>query len=68
MSALDAEILALLRKVSETAILPRFRNLSAGEVEDKGGNDPVTIADRESEKLLREGLMRIDGTIAFVGE
>ncbi|MXO50113.1 inositol monophosphatase [Erythrobacter gaetbuli] len=68
MSALDAEILALLRKVSETAILPRFRNLSAGEVEDKGGNDPVTIADRESEKLLREGLARIDGTIAFVGE
>ena len=68
MSALDAEILALLRKVSELAILPRFRNLSAGEVEDKGGNDPVTIADRESEKLLREGLARIDGTIAFVGE
>ncbi len=68
MSALDAEILALMRTVSETAILPRFRNLSAGEVEDKGGNDPVTIADRESEKLLREGLTRIDGTIAFVGE
>nr|WP_226700799.1 inositol monophosphatase family protein [Qipengyuania gaetbuli] len=57
-----------MRKVSKTAILPRFRNLSAGEVEDKGGNDPVTIADRESEKLLREGLMRIDGSFAFVGE
>lgn len=68
MTAIDAEILALMQKVTQEAILPRYRNLSEGEVEDKGGNDPVTIADKESEALLREGLAAIDDTIAFVGE
>ena len=68
MTGLDGEILALMRRASEEAILPRFRNLSSGEVEDKGGNDPVTVADRDSEKLLREGLERIDPSLAFVGE
>lgn len=68
MSLFDREMLALLRDVSEKAILPRFRNLKAGEVEDKGGNDPVTVADREAELLLAEGLARFDGSIAIVGE
>ena len=53
MTALDDQILDLMRRVSERAILPRYRNLAAGEVEDKGGNDPVTIADKDSEALLR---------------
>ncbi|MBN90207.1 MAG: inositol monophosphatase [Erythrobacteraceae bacterium] len=57
-----------MRRVSERAILPRYRNLAAGEVEDKGGNDPVTIADKDSEALLREGLAAIDASLAFVGE
>ena len=66
--ALDSEIRALMERATRKAILPRFRNLSAEEVEDKGGNDPVTIADRDSETLLRDGLARIDGALAFVGE
>ncbi|MEX0342852.1 MAG: inositol monophosphatase [Erythrobacter sp.] len=57
-----------MRRVTELAIMPRYRNLAAGEVEDKGGNDPVTIADKESEALLREGLLHLDSTLAFVGE
>ncbi|MCL6251368.1 inositol monophosphatase [Altererythrobacter sp. KTW20L] len=65
---LDRELLALMRSVSEAAILPRYRNLQHGEVEDKGGNDPVTVADREAELLLAEGLARIDGSLAIVGE
>ena len=68
MSTLDAKIRALMERVTREAILPRFRNLEDGDVEDKGGNDPVTIADKDSEALLREGLNRIDGSIAFVGE
>lgn len=68
MNALDREILALMQRVTEAAILPRFRNLADGDVEDKGGNDPVTIADKDSENLLRGGLVSIDGTIGFVGE
>jgi|TARA_R100000501_G_scaffold5025_1_gene11073 fructose-1,6-bisphosphatase/inositol monophosphatase family enzyme len=68
VTALDDQILDLMRRVSERAILPRYRNLAAGEVEDKGGNDPVTIADKDSEALLREGLAAIDASLAFVGE
>ena len=66
--ALDRQMLALMREVTEKAILPRYRNLAEGEVEDKGGNDPVTVADRESEAMLREGLAKIDPSLAFVGE
>lgn len=65
---LDRAILALVQRVTQQAILPRYRNLAAGEIEDKGGNDPVTIADRESEVLLREGLARLDPSLACVGE
>jgi fructose-1,6-bisphosphatase/inositol monophosphatase family enzyme len=59
---------SLLRKVSQEIILPRYQCLKAGEVEDKGGNDPVTIADREAEEMLREGLEKIVPGLAFVGE
>lgn len=65
---LDRSILALCREVTAKAILPRYRNLKAGEVEDKGGNDPVTIADREAEALLFEGLARLAPGLALVGE
>ena len=58
----------LLRDVTDKAILPRYRNLAEGEVEDKGGNDPVTVADRDSEEMLREGLEKIIPGLAFVGE
>ncbi len=68
MSLLDRELLALMRSVSKQAILPRYRNLQHGEVEDKGGNDPVTVADHEAEALLAEGLAKIDGSLAIVGE
>ena len=57
-----------MQRVTEQAILTRYRNLAAGEVEDKGGNDPVTVADKDSEALLHEGLAAIDGSLAFVGE
>ena len=68
MSILDREMLALMRSVAEKALLPRYRNLAKGEVEDKGGDDPVTVADREAEALLAEGLARLDPSLAIVGE
>ncbi len=68
MTALDKAVVALMRKATKQAILPRYRNLSEGEVEDKGGNDPVTIADREAEAILREGLLHIDRSLTVVGE
>ena len=68
MSALDREVLALCREVAERAILPRHRQLAASDIEDKGDGDPVTIADREAEEMLREGLTRLNAGIGFVGE
>lgn len=62
------QIERLIRTVSERAILPRYQNLRQGEVEDKGGNDPVTVADREAEAMLREGLEKIVPGLDFVGE
>ncbi|WP_241461613.1 inositol monophosphatase family protein [Aurantiacibacter luteus] len=67
MSLLDREIMALMREVTDRVILPRYRNLGAQDIEDKGGNDPVTIADRESEAMLREGLARL-ADLPVVGE
>ena len=68
LSALDTQIHALVRDVTERIILPRYRNLASGDVEDKGGGDPVTIADKESELALHEGLAKLAPEIGFVGE
>ncbi|PZT88499.1 MAG: inositol monophosphatase [Citromicrobium sp.] len=67
-SELDRAIHGLMEGVARDVILPRYRNLSASEIDQKGADDPVTIADREAEAKLRDGLARIDGSLAFVGE
>jgi fructose-1,6-bisphosphatase/inositol monophosphatase family enzyme len=65
---LTREVMAVIRKAVDSAILPRFRTLTAGEIIDKGGNELVTIADREAEVILAEGLARILPEAAIVGE
>src|SRR3954467_9164045 len=47
----------LIRAAVEAKILPRFRNLTAGDVAQKGPNDPVTIADIEGEEMLSRLLL-----------
>lgn len=66
--AFHAAVEELLRKVTKKVILPRYQNLKDGEVQDKGGDDPVTIADRESEAMLEEGLAKIIPGLPIVGE
>lgn len=68
MSVLDREMLALMRRASEEAILPHYRNLSEGEVREKAADDVVTVADHASEALLAEGLAKLNPGIAIVGE
>ena len=68
LSALDAEIRDLMRFAAERSMLPRFRNLAAGEVEMKGADDPVTIVDRVVEAFLTEALTRLAPGVAVVGE
>ncbi|MBU2342202.1 MAG: inositol monophosphatase [Alphaproteobacteria bacterium] len=57
-----------MRRVTETAILPRYRNLSSAQIIEKAQDDLVTVADREAEVMLTEGLAAIDASIAIVGE
>lgn len=68
MSALDRSVLELMRTVTEGVILPRFRNLASHEVIEKAADDLVTVADREAEAALEEGLAKIDPSLAIVGE
>ena len=68
MSVIDREILALMREVTDKAILPHFRSLSASEIENKAKDDVVTIADREAEDMLATGLAKLNPGIGIVGE
>ena len=68
MSALDDEIRDLMRFAAQRSMLPRFRNLAAGDVEMKGDDDPVTIVDREVETFLTEALTRLAPGVDVVGE
>ena len=72
-SALTAQVFALMREASERAILPRYRSLAAHEIVSKAAKDSalpdvVTIADREAEAILSEGLARLLPAAAIVGE
>jgi fructose-1,6-bisphosphatase/inositol monophosphatase family enzyme len=58
----------IIGEVGANVIMPRFRNLAVGDVEMKGINDPVTIADKESEHILSEKLtVYVPGSVV-VGE
>ncbi|MXO64728.1 inositol monophosphatase family protein [Altericroceibacterium endophyticum] len=65
---LDREILALMRHTAETVVMPRYHNLADDEIIQKAVDDPVTIADREAEAMLSEGLHKLLPEAAIVGE
>ncbi|MEZ5708700.1 MAG: inositol monophosphatase family protein [Blastomonas sp.] len=65
---LHEPVSALLRHVGETVLMRHFRNLSPDQVQMKGVDDPVTIADQESEALLAERLAEILPGTLIVGE
>lgn len=66
--ALDRAIHALMRAAAERAILPRFRALDESEIIAKAPDDVVTVADREAEAMLMEGLAKLIPEAALVGE
>ncbi len=62
-------VAAIVREVAEEAVLPRFRNLAAGDIKQKTGPaDLVTIADTESERLLTAALTGLLPGSTVVGE
>ncbi|WP_375270162.1 inositol monophosphatase family protein [Sphingomonas sp.] len=68
MDALDHAIPALLARVAAAVILPRFGQLSAADTAEKTPGDWVTIADRESEAIITDELLRLDPDARVVGE
>jgi fructose-1,6-bisphosphatase/inositol monophosphatase family enzyme len=66
--AFDAEVQALMRDVAARIVMPRFRQLDAAQIEEKAPDELVTIADRESEVALAEGLTRLLPESRVIGE
>src|ERR1700681_1681050 len=58
----------IIRDVAAEEIIPRFRKLAAGDVEMKGVNDPVTVADKQTEIRLTEELTKYLPGSVVVGE
>ncbi|MDQ0454326.1 inositol monophosphatase family protein [Rhizobium paknamense] len=67
-AAIDGLIEAV-REAARRFILPRFRNLTAGEVSSKTApDDLVTIADREAERFLTQAIGRLLPGAFVLGE
>ena len=66
--ALHTAVEAIMRDAATRAILPRFQHLAASEIFEKAADDLVTVADKESEAILAEGLARLMPDAAIVGE
>lgn len=68
MSALSASVAALMREVAAQVVIPRYRNLAAEEIIEKAKDELVTIADREAEERLNEGVARLLPEATIIGE
>lgn len=63
------QIVNLVRRAARAEILPRFRTLSQGQIDQKSGPmDVVTDADREAEKMITRGLLQMFPGAHIVGE
>ncbi len=63
-----AKIADIIRHVSATEVMPRFKNLAAGDIREKNPGDFVTVADEASEKLLAALLTQALPGSTVVGE
>lgn len=65
---LHAAVDGLMRKIGRDLLMPRFRNLTASEIEEKAPDDYVTVVDKASEAELTEGLLALLPGSHVVGE
>ncbi len=63
-----SEIADLIVEAADRIILPRFRALGTGEVQEKTPGDFVTIADQEAERFLTERLLAAHPDSCVLGE
>lgn len=61
-------ILDLVKETAAEVVVPRFRQLAAGDVEEKSPGDFVTVADREAEWYLSRLLRGVYPSVVIVGE
>ena len=63
------QVLNLVRRAARAEILPRFRALSSGQIDQKTGpQDLVTEADRKAEAMIARGLVQMFPNALIVGE
>ncbi|MBC2777724.1 inositol monophosphatase family protein [Parasphingopyxis marina] len=65
---LYAAVLSLLQDTAQAVVMPRFQSLAAHEIAEKSPGEIVTVADREAEEMLSEGLLAILPEARIVGE
>lgn len=65
---LHRAVASIMREAAERAILPRYRSLAAEEIVSKEPGDVVTVADKEAEAILGEGLVKLVPGASVVGE
>lgn len=58
----------IIRHVAATEVMPRFKNLAAGDIREKNPGDFVTVADEASEKLFTKLLAEALPGSLVVGE
>ncbi|MCZ7435249.1 inositol monophosphatase [Micromonospora sp. WMMC241] len=62
------DVAALLREAAADVVVPMFRRLDPSDISEKAPGEVVTVADREAEKLISEGLRRLRPGSVVVGE
>jgi len=66
--ALSAGVAAVLHDAAARAVLPHYQQLESHQIDSKAADDVVTVADKEAELILAEGLARLLPEAAIVGE
>lgn len=67
-ASLTADVFAVMQRAAAEAIMPRYQSLAAHEIDAKAADDVVTIADKEAELILADGLAKLLPEAAIVGE
>lgn len=65
---LGEQVSHLMRDVAARVVMPRFRGLAPGEIAEKSPGEVVTVADREAEARLHDGLSALGLGARIVGE
>jgi len=65
---LSTEVGQILRRAAERAVLPHYQRLESHQIDAKAADDVVTVADKEAELVLAEGLSRLLPEATIVGE